>query len=158
GGQFIARCHIPHKQRVFITQLVVGAAEDLVLVDFLDGAILYLSARTLRGGQLLHDRQCLLAELARRNLAVRIINARRRIMKLNKIAAAEVAGKHAGCRYETRQIGGIRARIRSLVSTEEKQLVGNDRAAERAAVLIALQSVSARGIGIAGIENTVSKE
>src|SRR5439155_5795428 len=51
----------------------------------------------------------------------------------------KVACQHCGGRHETLAVDWIRAGSRALIASEEKELVWNNRSANRAAVLVPLQ-------------------
>ena len=70
----------------------------------------------------------------------------------------EVALGHGGGRNECRELSGIRAQRRPLISAEEEQFVLPDRPADGASVLIPFQRVALHREKVAGIQVAIPQK
>src|ERR1700744_2997037 len=153
--------HITAEKRLFRVDLVIDAAEHLMLIDLSDRPISDLAAgigRVIGRGQHLRDRQRL-----RTNQRLRqdVVYGRRRerfVAIAGGLAGGEISGQHLRGGYEGSLIRRVLTRDRALVTGKEEKLVLEDRAAHGASELVALQCVARRREEGAGIQVAVTQK
>ena len=157
----VHRVEVAGEERLVGGDRVVDLPERLVLRAVVRDAVLQPSAGIARDGHVLHEVQRHRAEARRidpvvdeaageRQLAAAVARRRR--------DRGEVAVQHRLRRHEADRRRRITVFDAALIAAEQEQLVLDDRRAERAAELIAVQAVALRREEVARVETVVAEE
>ena len=155
----VARVQIAELQRLLVAERVINLADALVIGTVVGNAELDTAARIIGhrdvfehvGGHRIDcaSRQHVVHErCAQTDLSPAIAGGRGK--------RGEVTGTHRGRWHEADGDRGVRVFVRPLVAPEEEQLVFHDRAAQDAAILIALEAVAGGGERIPRVEAVVA--
>src|SRR5262245_35855780 len=159
--QVVSCRHIPAEERMLIVPLVIDFSHSLMLIALFDVSIGRFAALVDALGKLGRYLQSRLAV----GRGIDPVVHKRRSQRNRPACVAgcrskccEITCQHRSRRYIGGQIARIRTRQRSLIPSEEEQLVPQDRPAESSTVLSSLERVAWGCKRISRVEKIIPHE